>query len=305
MVVVTGSFGYIGRHITRRLLDLGQSVRTVTTHVDKPNPFGPAVAAFPYGFDQPDRLTTALRGADILYNTYWIRFEYGGLTFEKAVGNTRILFDCARQAGVRKIVHVSVTGNAQDSPLPYYRGKAAQERLLRESGLSWAIVRPTLVYGGEDILVNNIAWLMRKFPVFPIFGDGRYAVQPVHVEDVAEIAVRAADSADEWIVDAAGPERFAFRDFVRRIAAAVHPGIPLWRMPPVLGIASGRVIGWAIGDVLLTANELRGLMDNLLVSDQAPGGKIKFSEWLQTNRDRVGRSYASEIKRHYQWKKIG
>jgi len=303
MVVVTGSFGYIGRHITRMLLDHGQTVRTITTHIDKPNPFGPAVAAFPFGFDQPDRLTAALQGADTLFNTYWIRFEYGGLTFEKALGNTRTLFDCAARAGVRKIVHISVTGNAEDSPLPYYRGKAAQERLLRDSGVPWAIVRPTLVYGGEDILVNNIAWLMRKFPVFPIFGDGRYAVQPVHVEDVAEIAVRAADSSDGWIVDAAGPERFAFRDFAGRIAAAVHPGMLFIPMPPAVGIAFGRVIGWALRDVLLTADELRGLMDNLLTSSHEPNGKIIFSEWLQANRDTIGRKYASEIKRHYQWRK--
>ncbi len=303
MIVVTGSFGYIGRHITRLLLDRGQTVRTVTTHVDKPNPFGAAVTAYPLSFDEPDKLTAALRGADTLYNTYWIRFEYGGLTFDKALGNTRILFECARKAGVRKIIHISVTGNAEDSPLPYYRGKAAQERLLRESGVPWAIVRPTLVFGGEDILVNNIAWLMRLFPVFPVFGNGRYSIQPVHVEDVAEVAVAAARSADGSTVDAIGPEKFTFRDFAGRIAAAVHPEIVFLPMPAAIGVAFGRIIGRALGDVLLTADELRGLMDNLLTSGQEPNGKIRFSEWLPVNRDRVGKAYASELSRHYQWKK--
>jgi uncharacterized protein YbjT (DUF2867 family) len=299
MIVVTGSFGYIGRHITARLLARGETVRTVTTHVGKPNPFGIAVKAFPYSFDRPDRLADALRGAEILYNTYWIRFEYGGLTFAQALRNTATLFSCAKRAGAKKIVHISVTRNSEDSPLPYYRGKAAQERLLRESGVPHAVVRPSLVFGGDDILVNNVAWLMRTFPVFPVFGDGRYKVQPVHVDDVAEIAVGSADSKDGMVVDAVGPEIFAYRDFVRLIAAAVRPWIPLVPMPPALGIAFGRMIGRLLGDVLLTADELRGLMENRLVSDRTPNGKTVFSEWLRENRGTVGIKYASEIGRHY------
>jgi uncharacterized protein YbjT (DUF2867 family) len=302
MNVVTGSFGFIGRYITRRLLADGRTVRTITTHPDKPNPFGSAVEAYPYDFDHPRKLESVLRGADTLYNTYWIRFEYGAATFPRALHNTATLFECARKAGVRRIVHISVTGNSERSPLPYYRGKAAQERLLREAGVPWSIIRPTLVFDMDDILVNNIAWLMRRFPVFPVFGGGLYEVQPVHVEDVAAIAVSAAQAPDGTTVDAIGPERFAFRDFVRRIAGAIRPGILLLPMPPALGIAFGRVLGWALGDVLLTADELRGLMQGLLTSVQSPNGKIVFSEWLQTNREGIGRSYASEIKRHYVWK---
>lgn len=305
MNVVTGSFGFIGRYITRRLLADGQTVRTITTHPEKPNPFVGAVEAFPYDFDRPRRLEAALRGADTLYNTYWIRFEYGGMTFARALHNTATLFECARKAGVRKIVHISVTGNSERSPLPYYRGKAAQERLLRQAGVPYCIVRPTLVFGEEDILVNNIAWLMRRFPVFPVFGDGSYEVQPVHGNDVAAIAVSGVQMPDSTTVDAIGPERFAFRDFVRLIAGGIHSGILLLSMPPALGIAFGRVIGRVLGDVLLTADELHGLMQGLLTSAQTPNGKIAFSEWLHENRESIGRSYASEINRHYKWSKPG
>lgn len=182
MNVVTGAFGYIGRYIARRLLESGEAVRTITTHSDKPNPFGPAVEAFPYNFDQPDELVASLRGATALYNTYWIRFEHGGMTFQQAVRNTHTLFECARQAGVKRIIHISVTKASLESRLPYYRGKALQEQALMDSGVSYAIVRPTLVFGREDILVNNIAWLIRRFPLFPIFGCGQYKLQPVYVE---------------------------------------------------------------------------------------------------------------------------
>jgi NADH dehydrogenase len=303
MNVVTGSFGFIGRHITQRLLKRGQTVRTITTHPDKPNPFGSEVEARPYAFDYPKELEASLRGADVLYNTYWIRFEYGEMTYARALYNTATLFECARKAGVKRIVHIGVTGSSESSPLPYYRGKAAQERLLHEAGVPYGIVRPTLVFGEGDILVNNIARLMRVFPVFPIFGDGRYEVQPVHVDDVADLALICAQAPGSGMVDAIGPERFAFKDFLRLIAENIRPRILFVPMPPAVAIAFGWVIGRALGDVLLTADELRGLMQGLLTSRQTPIGKIVFSEWLQANREKIGRSYASEIKRHYAWKK--
>jgi NADH dehydrogenase len=305
MNVVTGSFGFIGRHITQRLLERGQTVRTITTHPDKPNPFGSGVEAFPYAFDYPKELEASLRGADVLYNTYWIRFEYGEMTYARALHNTATLFECARKAGVNKIVHIGVTGSSESSPLPYYRGKAAQERLLREAGVPFAVVRPSLVFGEGDVLVNNIARLMRAFPVFPVFGDGKYEVQPVHVDDVADIAVEFAHSTEPATVDAIGPEKFAFKDFLQLVAENIRPGMIFLPMPPAAGIALGWMIGRALGDVLLTADELRGLMQGLLTSRQKPNGKIVFSEWLQKNRESIGRSYTSEIKRHYAWKKSG
>lgn len=300
--VVTGAFGYIGRYIARRLLESGQAVRTITTHPEKPNPFGAAVEAFPYHFDQPDELVTRLRGATTLYNTYWIRFEHGGMTFQQAVRNTLTLFACARQAGVRRIIHISVTHASLESRLPYYRGKALQEQGLVDSGISYAIVRPTLVFGKEDILVNNIAWLIRKFPCFPIFGSGQYTLQPVYVGDVAAIAVGCAGDSTSEVLDAIGPETFTFEEFVRAISARIKPGVKLIRMPPGLGIALGRAIGFVARDVLLTREELQGLMDGLLTSERAPNGPTRFTDWLDLHREEVGSAYQSELGRHFRWR---
>jgi NADH dehydrogenase len=301
MNVVTGSFGYIGRHITSCLLELGEEVRTITTHPNKPNPFGAAVAAFPLNFDKPEHMVEALQGASTLYNTYWIRFGYGGATFDQAVRNTEILFNCARQAGVQKIVHISVTKASMDSDLPYYRGKARQEQLLIESGLAYQIIRPTLVFGLQDILVNNIAWLLRRFPVFPVFGDGQYRLQPVYVADLAEIAVSCAASGSSQILDAAGPESYTFEELVASMASVIKPDIHFWHVPAWLGIALGRLIGVLVGDVILTLDEARGLMSSLLTSDLPPNGRTNFRRWLGSNHDQLGRSYASEIKRHFHW----
>lgn len=299
--VVTGAFGYIGRYIARRLLDLGEQVKTVTTHPDKPNPFGNAVAAFPYNFDRPDELTASLRGASTLYNTYWIRFEYGGMTFRQAVQNTITLFACAKKAGIRKIVHVSVTQAPAGSGLPYYAGKSLQEVVLINSGVPYSIVRPTLVFGKEDILVNNIAWLIRKFPVFPIFGSGLYKVQPVYVEDLASIAVARAADLVSGVVDAIGPEVFTFKELVQLMASRIKPGVKLVHVPPAIGIALGQLIGLAVGDIVLTRDELQGLMESLLTSDQTPNGPTRFSSWLDSNKNDLGTAYSSELGRHFKW----
>ncbi len=305
MDVVTGAFGYIGRYITAHLLEAGRQVKTITTHVDKPNPFGSRVSPFPYNFDQPARLVETLRGVDTLYNTYWIRFPHGGMTFETAVANTKILFDCAAQARVRKIVHISVTQASPDSPLPYYAGKGRQEEALMASGIPYAIVRPTLVFGAEDILVNNIAWLMRKSPLFPIAGDGAYRLQPVYVGDLAKIAVKQARRFNLGIVDAIGPESYSYREMVELIARAIGKDITFVQMSPGLTILLGKAAGIFVRDVILTSNELKGLMGNYLTSSQSPNGQTKLSDWLMENSQTIGAGYSSELERHFHWSARG
>ena len=302
MNVVTGAFGFIGRYIARSLLESGEAVRTITTHPDKPNPFGTAVEAFPYNFDRPPDLVASLRGASTLYNTYWVRFEYGGSTFEQAVRNTITLFESAKRAGVGRIIHISVTNASLDSRLPYYRGKALQEQALISSGVSYAIVRPTLVFGKEDILVNNIAWLIRTFPLFPIFGSGDYKLQPVYVRDLATIAVACARDSHSVTLDAIGPEVFTFEEFVRLLALKIKPGVKFVHLPPAIAIALGHIVGLAVRDVILTRAEMQGLMDGMLISRQAPNGTTRFTEWLEEHRDEVGAAYSSELGRHFQWR---
>jgi NADH dehydrogenase len=300
--VVTGAMGYIGRYITAKLFESGRTVKTITTHVDKPNPFGGLVRVFPYNFEHPELLEETLKGAETLYNTYWVRFERGTTTFSGAVENTKILFQSAAAAGVKKIVHISVTNPSLDSTLPYYRGKALQEEALRGLGLPYSIVRPTLVFGKEDILVNNVAWLIRKFPLFPIFGDGQYKVQPVFVGDLAGIAVDCGRKYESETIDAIGPETFTFEELAHLIAKAVSRNVAFMKFPPRLGILLGKLIGLFIRDVILTNDELDGLMTNLLTSEQEPNGETKFSTWLEANGNTIGRSYASELDRHFRWR---
>jgi uncharacterized protein YbjT (DUF2867 family) len=302
MDVVTGSFGYIGKYITRELLASGHAVKTITTHPAKPNPFGEQVTASSYNFENPDKLTQYLAGCETLFNTYWVRFKYRQASFARALKNTQTLFDCARKAGVKKIVHISVTNPSDTDPLPYYQGKARQEQMLRELGVDYTIVRPALVFGKEDILVNNIAWTIRKFPFVPIFGSGMYRVQPIFVEDLAALVVEAGSSRGAQILDAIGPETFTYEAFLSLIGRVLNRHVAFIHVPPRAGILLGRLIGLLVQDVLLTKDELAGLMENKLTSSRAPNGKTLFSDWLYQNRHSIGTKYTSELNRHFRWK---
>ena len=294
---VTGAFGYSGRYITSRLLSEGGLVITLTNSPHRANPFDGQVAAFPLSFDNPDALEKTLRGVEVLYNTYWVRFNHRGFTHEEAVRNTLILFQAARRAGVQRVVHVSITNPSEDSPLEYFSGKARIERALQESGLSYAILRPAVLFGREDILINNIAWALRRFPFFAIFGEGTYRLQPIFVEDLAELAVTEGKRRDNSLINAIGPETFTYRSLVKAVATAIGEKRPLVKVPPLLGFAMSWVIGAMMGDKFVTRQEIRGLMDDLLCVETPPTGRTRLTEWLRLNAETVGRQYASELGR--------
>ena len=302
-IAVTGALGYSGRYIARRLIDRGQRIMTLTGHPGRPNPFGEAVTIAPFNFEHPAALARSLEGVETLYNTYWIRFSRGPATYDRAVRNTKALFEAAKAAGVKRVVHISIANPSPDSPLPYYRGKADVEAALVGSGMTYGILRPTLLFGGaglaEDILLNNIAWLLRRFPIFVIPGDGRYHLQPVHVEDAADLAVRLGGETGNVIMDAAGPETFTFEELVRLTARAVGRRPWIVHAPPALALLGARMVGLFVGDVILTRDEVKGLMEDLLVSKEAPTGRRRLSAWLAENAHLAGVRYASEVRRHF------
>jgi uncharacterized protein YbjT (DUF2867 family) len=298
--LVTGAFSYSGSHIAQRLLEAGGGVRTLTFHPEREHPLQASVEACAYRFDDPAALARSLRGVDTLYNTFWVRFDHGRTSFADAIERSRMLFYAAKSAGVERVVHVSITNPAIASPLPYFRGKALVEYALAQSGLNYSIVRPTWIFGGErDVLANNIAWILRRMPAFALPGRGNYPVQPVHVDDLARICVDAAGASEDVVLDAAGPERMPFAELVALVRAAVETRAPILHAPPALMAAAARALGLFVRDVVLTPEEIKGLMAGLLVSHDPPLGRIAFSEWLEENKASVGLAYANELDRHF------
>jgi uncharacterized protein YbjT (DUF2867 family) len=290
---VTGALSYTGRGIAQELLARGQVVRSLSRRDDAEDPLRERIDLRPLRFD--DSLVDSLEGVDTLFNTYWIRFEHGGQTFDGAVANTILLFEAARRAGVRRVVHVSVSHADRAGDLPYFRGKHRIEEWLAAGELDWAIVRPTLVFGAHDILINNIAWALRRLPVFLVPESGAL-VQPVSLSDVARICV---DAPSGQITDAAGPETIAFGGLVRLIADAVGSQARIVRAPLDASLAAVAIANRVLRDVVVTRDELAGLGRSLLATDTTPLGTDRISDWVAEHRGSLGRQYASELERNF------
>jgi NADH dehydrogenase len=295
--MVTGAFGYSGQYIARRLLDRGHTVRTLTNSPDRKNAFEGKVQASRFHFDDPPKLAEALTGAAVLYNTYWVRFNHTDFKHSAAVENTLKLFDAAREAGVKRVVHVSITNPSEDSPLEYFSGKARLERALHASGLSYAILRPTVLFGKEDVLVNNIAWMLRRLFIFGVFGKGQYRLQPIYVDDLAKLAVEQGESEEDCVIDAIGPETFTYRELVAQIGQIIGKPRPIISVPPWFGYAVGALLGKIVGDVIITREEIEGLMADLLYVESPPTGDTKLTNWAKAHANSLGRRYASELAR--------
>jgi Nucleoside-diphosphate-sugar epimerases len=299
--VLTGPFSYSGSYLARRLLEAGaEEVRgLVGRNTEVPDGLE-AVKASPLDFSDPDALARAMEGADVFYNTYWVRFNHRRFTHNEAVGNTRVLFQAARKAGVRRVVHVSITNPELDSPFEYFRGKAELERDLAESGLSYAIVRPAVLFGGRDILINNIAWALRTFPVFGVFGQGDYGLRPIHVRDLTALMIQAGRRDDNLTFNAVGLERYTYRGLAETLARILGLKRIILPCPPALGYAVGKVVGWLHRDVFITWPEVGGLMAGLLDTPESPEeapGRTSLSAWAETRKADLGRVYASELAR--------
>lgn len=297
--LVTGAFSFTGSFVADRLLQRGHALRTLTQHPRPAHPLADRIDTRAYSFEEPAILTEHLKGIHTLYNTYWVRFDHGRNTYERAVRNTKVLFRAARDAGVERIVHVSIANPSVSSSLPYYRGKAELEEDLKRLGVSYAIIRPTVIFGAGGLLINNIGWLLRRLPLFAVVGSGQYRMQPVFVEDLADLMVEAGRSRENTVMDAVGPETYTYLQLVKLIRDTIGARAKLVHVGPRVGYALGSVLGWIVRDVLITREEIVGLLDDLLISHDPPRCKTSFRKWLESNRDTVGHKYISELRLHF------
>ena len=296
---VTGATSYTGRFIAERLVARGRRVIDLTRVSRAPHPLGELAVSAALDFDNADRLTHTLEGVDTLYNTFWIRFERGPITYRWAVERSQVLIDAAERAGVRRIVHLSVINASADAPTAYFRAKASVEDALSRSGVPYGIVRPTVTFGPGDILVNNLAWTLRRLPVFGIPGDGQYPIQPVHIDDIVDLAVQVGSVSESVTVDAAGPDTFTFDEFVGLVRNAVGSRAMVVHLPAWAALAGASLIGLVVRDAVLKQDEVTELRSKLMMSAQPPAGTVRLADWLAQHADTLGRTWASELDRHF------
>lgn len=288
LAAVTGAFSFTGERIAERLLAQGREVVTLTNHPDRASTVTDRVRAHPYRFEDVAAMAADLAGADVLYNTFWMRPADGD--YRPAVDNTRALVEAAERAAVSRIVHLSVS-NADASSLPYYEAKAAAEDLVREAAPSHAILRPTWIFGRGDLLFANLAYFLRRLPAFPVFGDGDYPVQPVFVGDVADVAVARGRETDDATVDVAGPSVYTYRELLATIVDALGTRCRLVSTPPRLAHVGVRILEFLFRDRLLSPAEVRGLMDGLLATGTPAAGETAFGDWLAEEADDLGTEF--------------
>jgi NADH dehydrogenase len=275
-------------------------VRTLTGHPQHADP-ATAIEVRPLEFSDMPTLTQDLEGVTTLYNTYWVRFAHGNTSHAQAVENSRTLFHAARHAGVQRIVHVSITNPTIESRYPYFRGKAIVERALAETGVSYAILRPAILFGDDGVLVNNIAWLLRRLPVFGVGGNGEYRIRPIHVDDLASLCVNAASERhnNNSITDAVGPDRPTFLELVHAIRAAVGSNAPIVHLPGRLLPPISAILNRALHDVLLTKDEYYAMVDGLADTDGPTTAVTSITDWLTEHGATLGIHYANELDRHF------
>lgn len=297
--VVTGAFSYSGAAIARELLQRGHDVRTMTGHPERA-PAGSPIDCRPLDFTAAQELTASMAGAHTLYNTYWVRFAHGKVSHELAVANSKALFAAAGAAGVQRIVHISITNPSLTSADSYFRGKAEVEEALADCGVSYAVARPAVLFGGDGVLVNNIAWLLRRLPVFAIGGRGDYRVRPVHVDDLARLCADLSSSADRAVtVDAVGPQSLTFRQMVAEIRDAVGSRSVIVPVPGAVIPAMAALLNLMLRDTLLTADEYASMAAGRADSAAPATGKVVFTDWVHAHGDDLGRRYANELDRHF------
>ncbi|MFC2110924.1 SDR family oxidoreductase [Bacteroidota bacterium] len=294
---VTGAFGFSGKYIARQLLKSGKRVRTLTNSIDRENEFNDRIEIHPFNFNKPEKLIGSLSDVSVLYNTYWVRFNHKTFKHSMAVENTIKLFDAAKKAGVKKIVHTSITNPSENSQLEYFSGKAILEKGLINTGISYSILRPAVIFGKEDILINNIAWMLRKLPLMGVFGDGNYMLQPIYVEDFARLAIEEGNKTENNIIDAIGCETFTYKDLIEKIGEIIGKRKPIISVSDGIGYLVGYIIGKMLGDIIITKEEIKGLKSNLLYTDSNAVGTTKLTDWVKTNASIVGEKYANELAR--------
>jgi uncharacterized protein YbjT (DUF2867 family) len=297
--VVTGAFSYSGAAIARELLLRGRRVRTLTGHPERA-PSGTPIDTRRLDFNAESALAAAMAGADTLYNTYWIRFAHGAVNHDVAVANSRTLFTAAAKAGVQRIVHISITNPSLDSPDSYFRGKAEVEQALADSGVPYAVARPAVLFGGDGVLINNIAWLLRRLPIFAIGGRGDYRLRPIHVDDLARLCADLGTASEQaTTVDAVGPQSLTFREMVEEIRDAVGGRSVLVRVPGRAMPALAAVLNMMLRDTLLTGAEYASMTANRADSPAPATGSTVFADWVHGHGDELGHRYANELDRHF------
>jgi NADH dehydrogenase len=252
MILVTGGTGFVGSAIVKELLRRGEKVAVLGRDADKIHRrLGTDVDPRPGDVRDAATLPAAMQGIDIVINAVQfpgspIENRHKGYTFEEIdLKGTRNQVDAAKAAGVKRFVYVSGVGAAKDAEKHWFRYKWEAEDYVHKSGLEWVVLRPTWVYGPEDISLNRFLGFASKLPFVPMFGNGKQDMQPVFIDDVARAAVDCAlkPEAANLVFEIGGPEVMSMNDVVSTALEVLGKKRMLLHQPLFVGKTIGTLSG--------------------------------------------------------------
>jgi len=276
LVTVLGGTGFLGRCIVRRLSDAGFAVRIASRHPDRGRslfPDGdPGISSIPGDLNEEGGLALALAGSFAVVNAVSLYVEHGKYTFRSVhVEAAARVARLAAAAGVERLVHISGIGADAYSPSAYIRSRGEGEAAVLRAFTPAVLIRPSVMFGPDDAFVVPILSMMRRLPVFPLFGSGDKKLQPVYVEDIAEAVTRLLRSPSaERIYELAGPRIYTYRSLLRMLGAGLGKEPILLPIPFTLWKAIG-----CLGELLpappITRNQVELMERNNIASPTVAG----------------------------------
>jgi uncharacterized protein YbjT (DUF2867 family) len=231
MLLITGAAGYIGRHLTNRLVEAGERPRLLVRDVQR------AASLFPAGkielvqgdTTRPETLKAAVQGVDTIVHAAFITADHkeapGNHYEETNVQGTANLIKAAQAAGVTRMIEMSGLGTKADKPGSYMQGRYLAEKMLKESGLAWTIIQPSVLFGKDAPFIKGLADLIRSAPVVPLIGGGKVMFQPIYVEDVVTVILHVLHDparTTKHTYTIGGPAYYSFTQVIDELMRTMH-----------------------------------------------------------------------------------
>ena len=231
MVLVTGATGYIGRHLVARLVAQEERPRCLVRNISRAANILPAgkIEFVKGDTTSPATLETAVQGIDTIVHTAFITADHkqsAGNQYEATnVQGTANLIKEAKKAGVKRIIVLSGLGTRPDQPGSYMQGRYRAEQMVKESGLDWTIIQPSVLFGRDAPFIKGLTDLIRTSPVVPLIGGGKVMFQPIYVEDVVTVILNVLHEPErtkDKTYTIGGPAYYSFTQIIDALLHAMH-----------------------------------------------------------------------------------
>jgi len=248
MILITGATGYIGRHLVSRLVAQGERPRCLVRNIKQASSILPAgTLEFVQGdTTSPASLETAVQGVDTIVHAAFITADHkqsvGNHYQETNVQGTANLVEAAKKAGVKRIIVISGLGTKPDKPGSYMQGRYLAEKMVKESGLDWTIIQPSVLFGKDAPFIKGLTDLIRTAPVVPLIGGGKVMFQPIYVEDVVTVIIKVLQEPERTknkTYTIGGPAYYSFTQVIDALLQAMHKKrIKVPTPTPLVGIGA-------------------------------------------------------------------